>query len=170
MKCQKCKKADANVKITQIINSSKIEMYLCEDCANDINMPSIKFDIDSFFSGFFNSWPKLVEEKSTNKACNICGYTFDDFVKYGQFGCSNCYETFSDKLDFVFEKMHGKTRHVGKGINSTKEKLDKNAKIKNKINQKEEMLKKCIEQENYEEAVKYRDEIKKLKLDIKKEE
>lgn len=176
MKCQKCKEQEANVKITQIINDNKIEMYLCDECAKAINVPNIKFDIDNFFSGFFNSWPMLSQKEIIGeRKCNTCGYTFEDFVKYGQLGCPHCYDTFSDNLDYVFEKMHGKTRHVGKGakVDLADKKIVKSfslkeSKIQNQIIEKEEMLRKCINEEKYEEAAKYRDEIKKLKDDLMK--
>ncbi len=56
MKCQRCKKKEARVKITRIVNGRAQTEYLCEDCAAQArgeNGLGFGFDFGDLFSDFF---------------------------------------------------------------------------------------------------------------------
>ncbi|MCD6195012.1 AAA family ATPase [bacterium] len=56
MKCQRCGKKEARVKITRIVNGQVKTEYLCEDCAAEIrgnNGFDFGFDFSDLFSNFF---------------------------------------------------------------------------------------------------------------------
>ena len=161
MKCEKCKKNKANFIYTETINGKKKEIYLCSKCAKELGLDDFNFGLSNFFFDTVNTPATYAEarhELKENKKCKVCGFSFDDIVNLGKFGCSNCYETFHDKVDNVFLKMHGKNRYKGNKMN-VKVTTNKEETIK----KLEKELKESIEVENYENAAKLRDEIKELK-------
>lgn len=172
MKCQKCKKKIATVTYTENINGKKTKYSLCEECAKELDIDNLVFDEfdNSLFKSFFKQ--NLVQEKklANDKKCSCCGCTFEDIIRLERLGCSNCYDEFQEKLDIIFKKMHGKNRYVGRKKEESKN-IEKNEAIEEinieeseiKIEKLEETLKKLIEEENYEEAAKIRDEIKNIK-------
>lgn len=162
MKCEKCNEREASVYITKIVNGEKTEMHLCQECAKEMNA----FDDMSLFTpaGFLSSFfePFTLNTGSgyaiKEKVCPKCGTTFSDFKTKGYFGCSECYNEFKDALSPIIQRMHGKTRHVGK-IPAGYDKSLQQAREYEKLT---EQLKQAIEAEAYEEAAKIRDKIKKL--------
>lgn len=178
MLCQKCHKNEANVKYTEIVNGEKIEMRLCEQCSHKLGLDSINFNMPIDFSSFFGG---LLEDDIYNAPefmpifqnvkqikCDNCNMTYDEFVNKGKFGCEECYNIFSNKIDSILKKIHGGNQYLGrKSLKSNV--TNKNIEIKeqNNINELEQALKKAIVEERYEDAAKIRDEIAKLK---KKEE
>ncbi len=156
----------------------------------DFNMP-IHFSnfLSDFWNDSDELFLNPFKEKDDYR-CNSCGMTFDEFLNKGKFGCSNCYDTFENKLDEVIKQIHGAQNHIGRkaklleGIKEEKEKIaekikdakDKKAeKIaekeeakaeqseeKDKIKELKKELNKAIAEERYEDAAKFRDEIKAL--------
>ena len=73
-------------------------------------------------------------------------------------GCSNCYDTFKDKLEPIFNDIQQKSIHIGKqpkNLEAYKPSTDSIELLKEKLNI-------AINNENYEEAIKLRDKIKEL--------
>ena len=65
MKCQRCGFNDANVSYTQIINGEKIKLYLCDECAEELNIGmNFNFDFNNLFGTFFDepSFVKTIEK------------------------------------------------------------------------------------------------------------
>lgn len=180
MLCQNCGKREANIKYTQIINGVKREMSLCENCAKELGVEDIHFNMPISFSSFLSDFFEPQESDSnfmTNflapqtLLCENCKSTYEDFLKEGKFGCEECYEDFSSKIDPLLKNIHGSNRHVGRVSKYLNEKAnkDKEQEKNEKTTEKEEKLqnlKKRLEQEikeeRYEDAAKTRDEIKKI--------
>ena len=158
MKCQSCGKKEATVRYYEDINGAKQELHFCEDCAK-------KFGFENFsemFSPIFTSIPDFfIEEKKEDK-CNKCGYTFENYLKTGFFGCPNCYEAFNDNLDELFMKLHGKTRHVEKNSKKLKESAKKKLTKEEEIAILKGKLADLVKNEEYEEAAVLRDKIKEM--------
>lgn len=163
MLCQNCQKRIANVHFTQVINNKKVEMYLCEQCANE-QREQFSFgsplNINDFFSGIlgFVSESQYRTNPPENLKCEKCGMSYDEFQKSGKVGCNNCYELFQSRLDPLLKRLHGNVEHHGKipvklskCINATKE-----------IERLKEGLNKAIRSEEYEKAAEIRDRIKDL--------
>lgn len=91
--------------------------------------------------------------------CKVCGFTQDDFEKYGRFGCSSCYETFATALKPLLKKMHIGTSHMGK----IPRKAMKQTLLNNRLKQLENQLETAVASERYEEAAHYRDKITEIK-------
>lgn len=158
MKCQNCGKNNANVRYTQVVNGDKMELFLCDECANEMNIGmNFDFGINDVFSSFFDDFAglKTIAMPEITK-CNSCGLTYDEFSNTGMLGCERCYDTFSNRLDGVLNRIHGSNRHL---INDKKE---SNKKELSELDKLKNELKDCIEKEEYEKAAVIRDKIKKL--------
>lgn len=167
MKCQNCGKQEATVRYTENVNGNKKEMHLCYHCAKKLGFA----DFTNLFSPMFVEMPDLLNTKELS--CLECGYTFDDYAKSGLFGCPDCYDIFQDRLDDLFLKTQGKNRHVElrrriqpTSVVEPERKEVKPKRVRKTKEQKIEELKtkiqKLIQEENYEEAAKVRDQIKEL--------
>ena len=122
-------------------------------------------------------------DQGASLACPTCGTSLGQFTKSGFLGCPDCYETFSERIDPVFMRTQMGMKHVGRipgkeGASSAeKEELhqvetesdamaglsDEEKEKRKTILEKEALLKKAVQEENYLEAAKLRDEIQALK-------
>lgn len=164
MLCEKCGKNEANVKIVQIENNKRTELHLCQECAQDHPGFSLGFDLENILSSMFQHGAlagKIGQAKSL-KQCSTCGSTLTDIQKKGRLGCSDCYQVFRDELHPVFRRLHGSTGHTGKVPARTHPKARKGRKIESLRRRLEE----CIRLEKYEQAAVYRDEIRRLELEL----
>lgn len=122
MICQECGKRPATLHFTKIVNGDKNEFHICENCAREkgemIPGTSGGFSIHNLLSGLLDFEPSsLSAAKSQAIRCENCGLTYSQFSKLGRFGCGSCYQSFSEKLDPLFKRVHGNTVHVGKSPN-----------------------------------------------------
>lgn len=186
MMCSNCGKKEANFMYTEIINGVKKEIRLCSDCADKLgflesmsfNMPSL--DFSSFIGDFLNEYntlmPSIFSERERVLKCSECGMDYDEFLRTGRFGCSNCYDVFQQEIEPLLKQLHGDTRFLGKKSNnnlkaSRLKELETIEKVENnKLDTLKEELKQAIRVEDYEKAAKIRDEIKALEGDeVKKQ-
>jgi len=112
--------------------------------------------MDSFFGSLFD----MVESNNREMdRCPKCQISFVDFKRTGLLGCDYCYEHFSKSLIPTIKRVQGGLVHTGK--------IPKNATIevvnKRKVDALKLKLKELIQEENFEEAAKVRDEIQELK-------
>ena len=176
MLCENCNNHEASVKYTQIINGEKKQMLLCENCAKEMGIDNLSFDMPINLSNFFGDLLGEYDESPftskllvTNELkCENCGMTYDEFQNKGKMGCSNCYEAFSNKIDPLLKRLHGSTKYVGRKSNSRPETMNAKKEQNSKLEEIENLkakIKNLIKEEKYEEAAKVRDEIKKLEAD-----
>ena len=155
MLCQKCKKKEATFYYKQNVNGQVSEVHLCADCARKYGaggaLPDI-FGID-LLGGFFGSAPSLPRK---TRVCPVCGSSFGDIVDSGKIGCAECYKTFKDELAGTVERIHGRAKHIGRGVKKEKQIKE------NKEKELRERLAKAVSEEDFELAAKLRDEIKAL--------
>lgn len=174
MLCQNCGKHEANIRYTQIVNGVKKEIALCSNCAKEIgingmDMPEFPINFNSFLGDFFNDYVEnalLPNYQGTTIKCRKCGTTYEDFINTGMFGCSECYDTFSNPIDSLLKNLHGSSKHSGRGMNSKNEEIKVEEAIKKQPEPKDEKvdlkkeLEKAIKEERYEDAAKIRDQLK----------
>ncbi len=169
MLCENCMEKQASVHLTQIINSEKKEMHLCERCAREdegftFQSPfdsELLFSINSLLSGFMGKeagYNLKPEKEALPPQCRVCGLTYHRFIQNGKLGCMNCYEVFNSTLEPAIKKIHGSTYHHGKVPKRSGEKI----KVRKEIDILREQLKVSINREEYENAARIRDEIKLL--------
>ena len=96
MLCEQCKQAPATVHITQIVNDTKREMHLCEDCAGKVAgetgtaWPGISFS--KLLGGLLA--PEAVAGLATaapasGGRCPNCGLSFADFRRWATWAAAN---------------------------------------------------------------------------------
>ncbi len=181
MLCSNCGKNEANVHYTHIMNGEKTEYNLCDECAKKLGIDDIDFSMpinfSNFLSDFFEDDALLPNFAGNNiTKCPKCGLTYDEFAKTGKFGCGDCYDAFSNKIDAVLKNLHGSSKHRGRApqrlldkSNSIQSSGKEESKEEQKNNEKQEQINKlnneikvAIKEERYEDAAKIRDKIKKL--------
>ena len=157
MICDICQKNNATVHLTEIINDKVVEMHICQGCAQ---AKAAKFkdqlSISNLLGGFMEKGHAHHAEKVLQ--CNFCGMTYNDFKKYGRFGCGNCYTVFKGRLMSLLRNIHGSVRYAGKAPAGSAKKVS----VEAQITDMKDRLAQAIGLENYEEAARLRDEIKKL--------
>ncbi|TSI10996.1 UvrB/UvrC motif-containing protein [Lysinibacillus sp. BW-2-10] len=177
MICEHCKDRQATVTVTQVVNGQKSERHYCEVCANKFHPFNIDFHKDEqipihqLVSNLFGLpvWnnaqekPQATTQKITQ--CPQCGYTFRQFLNEGKLGCSQCYETFSNKLPQVLTKIQAGTKHIGK---SPGRPTNDHTRIKKQIETTREQLLLAISEERFEDAAKLRDEIKDMERKLER--
>ena len=186
MLCSNCGKNEANVHYTHVINGEKTEYNLCDECAKKLGIDEMDFSMPISFSNFiinFFDEDSLLPSFSGNMItkCPKCGLTYEDFTKKGKFGCGECYNTFSSRIESVLKNLHGSAKHRGRAPQRLAEKTTKlfendndkqdSVQVKHEplvdktmeqIDKLNSDIKLAIKEERYEDAAKIRDEIKKL--------
>lgn len=166
MLCESCKKNEASVHVTKIVNGVKQEFDLCEKCARDfgelnftgqIDLPT-PFTFQSILSGLMD-YINLSSDKSQKAfdiICPKCGTTYSEFKKNGLVGCSECYNSFKSTLLPIIKRVQGNIEHNGKvPVKAGKDIIEKRRILKLK-----EELQEAVAKEEYERAAEIRDIIK----------
>jgi len=158
--------------LTEIVNNTKREIHLCEECAQAkgvaIKLQIQGLDIPDFFGQLAEEKPKSKESPEKEEGelrCQVCGLTFEAFRRSGKFGCPHDYVSFKRNLLGLLERIHGSTQHRGKVPSRASARI---AQQKELMQLKEE-LKQAIAQEAYERAAELRDRIHDLELRLAKE-
>ncbi len=166
MICEKCKLNKATVHVTKIQSSQKTELHLCEECARKTQDMSFEnpFTINNFLTGLLDSVqssPIKVDYIKTT-TCSKCGMSYGRFKKLGRLGCSDCYNTFNERLMPLIKNVHGSQLHTGK----VPKKSGSVIRLRREILSLKKELNKVIEREEFEKAAELRDEIRLLEKDL----
>lgn len=175
MLCEKCNKNPATVMYKENINGHVKSFALCSKCASELTEISgygksvyntgdafgdVFDNMNSIFGSLFGLPAHQVRRQSGDeKKCTLCGATYAELVKEGKAGCPECYKVFAEELSPTISRIHGAGVHKGTAPERYKEGRER----KEKIAELEAKLKRAVEAEEYEEAAKLRDELRKLK-------
>jgi len=168
MLCVKCQKNPATVHIQQfMLNGVKTELHLCQECTFKLDNPEMLISFENMFKGFLEQMGSKIfpmgagNGSVTFKAatpCIRCGMTYDEFKAGGKLGCEVCYKSFHNEVQALLKNVQGSTRHEGK----YPRRLGAGILNKRQVSDLRAQLKKAVEDENFEEAAKLRDEIRAL--------
>jgi len=163
MLCDFCKKNEATVHLTQIVDGSKIQKAdLCESCAKEKGVQDpTGFSLADLLVGLGSA--EEIRAENTGEQCPNCGFSQADFKKTGRLGCATCWETFEAGLLSLVRQMHKGDRHVGKVPTKAAHTLVLSQKIKEMM----EELENAVRAEQYEDAAALRDQIRSLELKMK---
>ncbi len=175
MLCQDCKKREATVHLTQIVNNEKLTLSLCKECAaaRGFHSPldNVPFPLAEILSGLAGGTPPVQGGGATEQlVCKSCGMTFDQFTRQGRFGCGECYSAFRARLEPIMRKIHGASIHRGRNPEFSKmEGSTATLPIKEEERLERE-LKESITAEEFERAAELRDKLKSVreKLELEK--
>ncbi len=172
MICQHCNKNEATTHIKKNINGEVTQMHLCSHCAKELGvmdefrMPAMS-DLfgDSFLGNFLGAGVPSMNSLAGVERCQSCGSSFNDIVKSGHIGCSDCYKKFEDRLEPSIKKIHGKTKHIGKFISYNEDNSEASQSAvspKNELDKLKEELKQAVKEQRFEDAAVLRDKINEL--------
>lgn len=186
MLCEKCKQREAIVHKQAVVNGVSRSEHLCSVCAANEGNNWID-NIDSFFSNdffseeimsdWFQPFFKVIgtsksvvpQPKRKENNCPRCGMTWIEFQQYGLLGCSECYNHFNEQLPPLLRRLYGQSEHFGKKpYNDGDKAVVFVSEVENYLtglSEKEKLqqvMQKAIDDENFEEAARLRDDIKAL--------
>jgi protein arginine kinase activator len=163
MKCQVCRKNEATIHLTEIDEGQRSETHLCEECAAQEGiMVKSQISINELLSGLLGVQPaeyQPFDEKIKDMQCPHCGITLDQFRRDAVLGCPYDYQVFEKALLPLLEKVHdGNTAHCGK----IPSKIPQDTKKNMELVTLQQQLDVAVQTEDYENAAKIRDKIKKM--------
>ncbi|MGQ0614236.1 MAG: UvrB/UvrC motif-containing protein [Planctomycetaceae bacterium] len=154
--CQSCGKREAKIHFTEIKDSKKTELHICEQCAHEKNMVLAFPSLLSSIMKEGGPGPRA-ESDPVPAACPACSLAYGEFKAKGRLGCPTCYDVFAPVLIPLLEKVHGKSAHCGR----VPDRLRRQIETRQEVRTLEESLKRAIEDEDYEEAAILRDKLRK---------
>lgn len=171
MLCQDCKKRQADVNLTQIVNNQKVTLSLCKECAaaRGFHSPldNMPFPLAEILSGLVDkdiaSTGHGEKEPADDLTCSKCGLTFSKFTRQGRFGCGECYAAFRPRLEPIMRKIHGASMHRGRHPELTEIEGAGTALPIKEEERLENELQKAIGDEDFERAAEIRDMLKSLR-------
>lgn len=166
MLCTVCKKNEAKIHFTEVVEGKMQKIDLCEACSQE---KGVADTTSSHLAELLLNMSGMKEEvlAPAGKAqliCPRCGFTQADLKKTARLGCPDCYETFAESLAGLLKNMHRGTRHIGKVPGApakAKEKEDTS-----RLDELQRELEKAVTGENFERAALLRDEIKVAKTKL----
>lgn len=160
MLCARCQKAQATFAVKVIVDNQVTETHLCLSCAHEEGASAVPPAVAGLLSLLGAAPP--VREKSAPARCPSCGLKWTEFSKTGFLGCASCYDAFGAQLKVLLKEMQGASKHAGKASSNAarsmaaKGRQDETAALKRRLDE-------ALRRENYEDAAKLRDQLKKLK-------
>lgn len=158
MLCELCQEHEAAVHLTQVIDGDAKKIHLCQQCAaqSGLNIDSALSLTDVLFG---MGAPDEEDAGGPEKTCRACHMRRADFRKTSRLGCPSCYETFAEELNPVLTGMHHGPAHTGKFPQGTAcTPADSRA-----VAELQSRLERAVENEQYEEAARLRDLIRKVR-------
>ncbi len=157
MLCEECQKNQASVLITLVITGKNTTRHLCGECMAKLKSDFASGNIQSLLSSILSTMTAQKEETS-DLVCSRCGLSFKHFKDTGKLGCAQCYHDFQEELKPMLLRIHGRSQHSGRvPFTSSEEKsrMDAIAHLRTR-------LEAAIEQEAFEDAAVFRDQLKEL--------
>jgi protein arginine kinase activator len=174
MKCERCGKHSAAVKLTRIEKTGQaVQILLCQVCAAEVS--PFQKNILQKQASFDLLLKELVKQQQQADpaeefggevpTCHTCGLDFTAYRKTFMLGCPDCYESFEEWLEPDLRRLHRAARHIGAAPGGSAAL----AALNEQIRTCREELKSAVEFEDYERAAFLRDEIARLEQEIHKE-
>lgn len=162
MLCQDCQKRNATIHFVSDINGERQELKLCSQCMRKrrqdlVGAMSFAINMNDLLAGFA---PQAEAPKGLQ--CPNCGMTSEEALKEGRIGCVGCYDTFSEWLESVMLKVHGRSEHRGKIPARGGEGLQ----LRRKLDELKTKQRAAIDEEHFERAAELRDQIRALEEKI----
>lgn len=169
IKCMRCKKRQATVKVVRIKQGTARSMFLCERCAAEVSpfqkqILSLQEAIEKVLAQLVQQHGDEGDEQAKQDmpdlVCESCGLTYGAYRESFLLGCAHCYEAFAGMLEPQLRRLHGSARHVGRTPHS-----DRRAKadVKAMVAALKKEMEMAISAEDFEKAAQLRDRIRHLK-------
>ncbi|MCP4591435.1 MAG: DNA helicase UvrBC [bacterium] len=158
LECQRCQQTRATVHLTDCTTGQPRERHLCEACAEEEGLTLKQHSgITSVLEKFVQQSMKV--DEIARMTCPECGISFAEFRNNGVLGCPHDYVAFEKLLAPLLERAHdGRTEHVGKMPGD----IDPGGRARANIVNLRRDLERAVDAEEYELAVRLRDQIREL--------
>ena len=161
MLCDVCKQKKATVFLTQIVKGEMQKVNLCEGCSKEKGVTDpTGFALAEMLLGFGHG--EKIETVPQERTCPACGMPHTTFRKTGRLGCAKCYGVFGEGMDNLLKAMHKGTRHIGKVPAGRTAAKPPPPPADNSLTEMRAALDAAIASEQFEEAARLRDEIRRL--------
>ncbi len=147
----------AIVHFTQLEGGKKVEIHLCEKCAEKqgVTTPPKHLALQQILESL-EVGGKSESEADKKGACPRCGLVFSEFRSSGRLGCSHDYTVFRDALERLIGRIHDADQHRGKVPSRAGELTVRRQQVQGLSDE----LQSAIDSENYERAAELRDQIR----------
>ena len=149
-KCHYCGQP-ATVHLTDIVQKTKREMHLCEECARQHHLvpegPTPQLDLQALVKLIMGQ-PATPGELT----CPACGLKYAAFRADGRLGCPDDYDAFRPALEPLLERINRGTRHSGKAPRAAARRAE--------VAGLREQLRAAVAAEHYEDAARIRDRLR----------
>lgn len=163
MPCQNCNQNQATTHIKRLLNGQLEEFYLCADCARGSVSPGFGFQLSDLFGGFLGHSVKQQPAAQVSVSrCGLCGASLAEIAKNSCVGCAKCYDTFYIQLAPTLQRIHGSLEHTGKTPEDSNPGLKLRREREQVLTDLRKQIAQAVKTEDYEQAAKLRDEIRKL--------
>lgn len=160
MLCEECGKNQATVSITLATGNGTTTRRLCPDCMKKMESSLAKGDIQGFLSSILSVLKAEKKDDRPVVTCPGCGLSYADFEHTGRLGCAQCYRTFSEQLKPLLQRIHGRAQHAGRRPAAFVP--DPTDAFNARVAELRQKMDEAVALENFEDAAKYRDELRKL--------
>ena len=159
-RCERCD-SPATFHLTEIKGGDKSERHLCEECAQALKVPKPKNELQNLLKSFDpgHSMGRRAPRENRGEACPECGVTYAEFRKSGRFGCPHDYDVFAKDVKTLLERIHGSSLYTGKTPDGGRV---EDGQVVDAVSEVRAALAAAVEKEDYEEAARLRDEIRRL--------
>ena len=149
MKCDNCKKNDANFHSITNINGKITEKHLCSECAQKDS--EFENNTESFINDFMSDFKTSLSFFSPRTSLGFDEFFDDDFFNLSPLKIENAQE---------FEKQEKAQKEI---LQKRQEEKSNQKQKELEIKKLDLQLKKAVVEERYEDAIVLRDKIKALK-------
>jgi protein arginine kinase activator len=157
-KCDRCDKPATHHSV-EIIKGQKIEKHLCDEHAGaeGLAIKAVQTPINELLTSFVKQHSGgLVQAEPV---CETCGLSFGEFREHSLLGCPQCYTVFENQLSPLIERaQESASHHVGK----VPHRAGDGEQRQQKLLRWRKRLADAVAAEDYEQAARLRDEIRKL--------
>lgn len=177
MKCERCGKEDATLKVTRVEKTGQaFQICVCSGCAVDISPYQKKIaqksaSFDTLLKELLKSQGAKVPDaddtgvivRSAPAPCPSCGLEWAAYKSTFMLGCPDCYDSFAEVLEQDLLRYHRATRHVEPapaGATSV-------VAMQDRLKACREELKNALDYEDYRQAAFLRDEIAKIEAELR---
>ena len=151
MLCNRCNKREAEITFKEYVEGNIVTLFLCRECAEELA----------------NGVRVIPEEEmipqETLIKCRVCGTSLRDFRNNFLMGCSTCYEYFLPYFQEVFHKIVHRSYFNGDRLKTE----NFTQFVESELQKLKQALEELKEREEFKEAIKVRDRIKKLENILK---
>lgn len=180
MKCERCGKDDAVVKLTRIERTgSTHQICLCQVCAAEASpyqkkILQKKSSMDDILKELLKQQKLPATAAPTDTAeeaarvpatapCPHCGLEYASYRSTMMLGCPDCYEAFAEQLEPELQRYHRAAAHSAPGSEGPGMLAD----LQERLGVARSELKSAVEYEDYERAAFLRDEISRMEKQIR---